>query len=113
MAVPDDALLRPTSVNAIARRISLPYETARRAITRLNAGGWIDRQPGGYISPAHVSLRPPMLETVSALAVLTEDILRRLAASPPSASATRTSLYGRQRDPLSRPQPITDRPYSF
>lgn len=69
----------PTSVYSIGRFLHLPYETARRAVIRLEKRGLVQRVPKGlYVSPDVVS-RPDVIEAMLHLVALTEAFLRDLA----------------------------------
>jgi DNA-binding Lrp family transcriptional regulator len=53
-----DALRRPVSVAALARRLRLPEETVRRHAAQLVADGRCVRTPQGYVIPAEALARP-------------------------------------------------------
>jgi len=57
-SVPPDSLRRPISINAIASSLSLPFETVRRRIKRLIAGGVAEVTPEG-IRLVGATLRTP------------------------------------------------------
>jgi hypothetical protein len=53
--LPPDEMREPVSIYAIARELGLPYETARRRVNRLIAGGLCLRdEAGGLVIPASV-----------------------------------------------------------
>lgn len=72
-APPPDDLRRRVSVNAIAQSLRLPYETARRHITRLAAAGECEVTPQGVYVPAATLHSPRHRESV----IGTYDLLRR------------------------------------
>lgn len=57
--VPDD-LRRPISVHALALELDIPYETTRRHVNALIAGGYCVRTETGIIVPAAVIARDQM-----------------------------------------------------
>jgi hypothetical protein len=77
--IPGDALRQPVSAYAAAKALSLPYETARRAVDRLLASNMAVTAEGGLIVPAAVSASRAMLDLVSDYAALTEALIVRLA----------------------------------
>ncbi|MBP7649511.1 MAG: hypothetical protein KA085_10405 [Phenylobacterium sp.] len=77
--VPPDSERRPVSVYSISRFLLLPYETARRAITRLEARGLVKRGPRGLTVGADVVTRPEVVSGILQLVALTETFLADLA----------------------------------
>jgi hypothetical protein len=57
--VPDD-LRRPISVHALALELDIPYETTRRHVNALIAGGFCQRTETGIVVPATVIARDQM-----------------------------------------------------
>ena len=57
--VPDD-LRRPISVHALALELDIPYETTRRHVNDLIAGGFCERTETGIVVPATVIARDQM-----------------------------------------------------
>ncbi|MEH3048396.1 hypothetical protein [Sphingomonas adhaesiva] len=66
---------RPTPVLAIADSLGLPFETTRRHVAELAAGGWVGRERGGIIVHVGVEDGP-----VATLATLTHDAMVRFIA---------------------------------
>lgn len=48
---PDDSLRRPVSISALAARLGLPYETARRTVLGLHDEGLCERRGRRYLVP--------------------------------------------------------------
>lgn len=53
-----DGLRRPAAIAALARRLGLPAETARRHLLRLTERGHLIRRDGGFVLPAAVLAQP-------------------------------------------------------
>lgn len=63
---PPEAFRKPVSVYAIARELRLPYETARRHISKLLAKGLCERlADGGVVFPPEVNDRPEIRQAVA------------------------------------------------
>lgn len=76
---PTDSARAPVSIYAVAKALSLPYETTRRHVGRLIEQDLLEKFGGGVIVPQRVSARPRVLEGVLELSALTETYLARLA----------------------------------
>nr|QQZ50849.1 hypothetical protein JKL49_06050 [Phenylobacterium glaciei] len=70
---------QPTSVYSVGRFLHLPYETARRAVIRLEERGLVQRGPKGLFVSPDVVTRPDVLEGMLYLVALTEAYLKDLA----------------------------------
>lgn len=89
--IPGDDVRRPVTAYALAKRLSMPYETVRRTITRLIRSGWVERTPAGtYLLPARISETPEMLAVVSDCARLTKELISRLSETQAYSSASIT-----------------------
>jgi DNA-binding transcriptional ArsR family regulator len=79
-ATPGDDLRDPVSVYAVAKRLSMPYETVRRVIARLATLGLLTRTRarGGYIAPAEVLASAKMIDLIGEFADFTSAFVRRL-----------------------------------
>lgn len=76
---PGDSEREPVSVYAVAKTLSLPYETTRRHVRRLMELGLLEKSGAGVIVPARVSARPQVLMGIGELTARTETYLARLA----------------------------------
>ncbi|MBX3482485.1 hypothetical protein [Phenylobacterium sp.] len=59
-----DELRRPVSINAVAQSLRLPFETARRRITRMAGTGDLTVTPKGVYVPATILGEPRFMATV-------------------------------------------------
>ena len=76
---PGDSEREPVSVYAVAKTLSLPYETTRRHVRRLMERGLLEKSGAGVIVPERVSARPEVLVGIGELMARTEAYLARLA----------------------------------
>lgn len=76
---PADSEREPVSVYAVAKVLSLPYETTRRHVRRLMERGLLEKSGAGVIVPEKVSARPQVLAGIGELTARTEAYLARLA----------------------------------
>ena len=76
---PSDGEREPVSVYAVAKTLSLPYETTRRHVRRLMEQGLLEKSGAGVIVPERVSARPKVLAGIGELTARTEAYLARLA----------------------------------
>jgi DNA-binding transcriptional ArsR family regulator len=64
--IPPNEVRRSVSVYALAKSLSLPYETARRHAKKLLDAGLCERDPdGGLFVPASVFARPDFMSTTN------------------------------------------------
>jgi hypothetical protein len=63
-AASPDELRRPVSINAVAQSLRLPFETARRRITRMAGTGALVVTPKGVYVPATIIGEPGFMATV-------------------------------------------------
>lgn len=70
---------QPTSVYSVGRFLHMPYETARRAVIRLEERGLVQRGSKGLFVSPDVVTRPDVLEGMLQLVALTETFLADLA----------------------------------
>jgi len=76
--VPGDALRLPVSAYAVAKILSLPYETVRRTTAGLVKRQIVEVRPTGLIIPARVSATPSVIEMTRAIAQITGLLIQRL-----------------------------------
>jgi DNA-binding transcriptional ArsR family regulator len=70
---------RPVSAYAVAKQLSLPYETVRRTALRLVELGLAERGPeGAFIIPARAMASEPLIAAVADSATLTDGFLVKL-----------------------------------
>lgn len=74
-----DAERQAVSVYSISRLLVLPYETARRAVLRLEQRGLVRKDLGGLTVPLEVVNRPDVVAGILHLVALTETFLADLA----------------------------------
>lgn len=79
--VPPDGFRRPITIRAVAARLGLPYETARRRIDRLMAVGRCAHAEGGVYAPTIYEPRHETSAVANRLAVRT--LLRDLRINVP------------------------------
>lgn len=60
--IPTDDLGIPVSVYAVARQMSVPYETARRHVAKLCKAGLCVKTGDGLVIPREIYLRPALLK---------------------------------------------------
>jgi len=60
--IPPDDLRIPVSVYAVAREMSVPYETARRHVAKLCKAGLCAKTGDGLVIPREIYLRPALLK---------------------------------------------------
>ncbi|CAN5685870.1 hypothetical protein BH10PSE5_BH10PSE5_23120 [soil metagenome] len=77
-ALPDGER-QAVSVYSISRLLVLPYETARRAVLRLEQRGLVRKDRGGLTVPLEVVNRPDVVAGILHLVALTETFLADLA----------------------------------
>lgn len=78
--IPPDDLREPVSVYAIAREISIPYETARRHVAKLVKAELCVKTDDGLVIPNEIYKRPSMIKAATANWRLTRQFLIDLAA---------------------------------
>jgi DNA-binding transcriptional ArsR family regulator len=93
--VPPDQLRIPVSVYAIAREISLPYETTRRHVAKLAKAGLCVKTGDGLMIPQDVYLRPAFIKAAvqnwrQALAFLVD--LAAVGVEAPSPAPSRAGV---------------------
>ncbi|MFZ3006756.1 MAG: hypothetical protein WA047_11300 [Phenylobacterium sp.] len=77
--VPPESERQAVSVYSIGRFLLMPYETARRAVLRLEQRGLVQRGRGGLTLPLEVINRPEVVAGILHLVTLTETFLADLA----------------------------------
>lgn len=77
--VPPEEARRPVSIYSIGRFLQLPYETARRAVARLESRGLVRKSANGLTVPLEVVSRPEVMSGMLQLVALTETFLADLA----------------------------------
>lgn len=79
--VPQDAARQPITVYALAKSLSMPYETTRRHVgTLIERGFCLRLKGGGVLVPASVQVEPGFVGFVLANSQATETFLTALAA---------------------------------
>ncbi len=63
--LPPDVARRPVSIYRLADNLSMPYETVRRHVARLNAAGFVTRDPQGVAAPDEVFTTAQAREVMS------------------------------------------------
>lgn len=58
----DDDLRRPVRPAALSERLGIPPETVRRHLRRLTKSGLVERKEDGFVVPAQVLARPPLIQ---------------------------------------------------
>ena len=78
--LPPDDVRRPVSASALARSLSLPFETVRRRMARLCATGWCAATPEGLVVPAQSLSSLAHVSAVHSNLAMLREAYRRLVA---------------------------------